>query len=262
MRLFNEPKVYLIGRQEVITEELERFLEDEGCAGFKSDAPSAGEMLVEIAGRIDYNSYKRPRPGGNKAYINNIKEHQHGSVTEMGIWQFIFTNISRSLTHELIRHRHFSPSQRSQRYCDESQVGTIIPDLIKDDPDLVEDYDNTVDLLKSKYILYFNKMYDNLTKGKNDLTPEERTHFRKLARGAARYILPEGTETKIFISTNTRALRNFLELRGSRFAEGEIRKLAFKVLEVIQEEAPNLFGDYEIIETNGTKEITTKYRKI
>src|SRR5437870_7155118 len=91
----------------------------------------------------------------------------------------------------------------------------------------------------------------------------DRTLRRKLARQAARSVLPNATETKIFVTANARALRHFIELRGSRHAETEIRKLAVQVLRIMQREAPNLFGDYELIPLpDGTCEATTTHRKV
>src|SRR5436189_6010537 len=91
----------------------------------------------------------------------------------------------------------------------------------------------------------------------------ERTLRRKLARQAARSVLPNATETKIFVTANARALRHFVELRGNRHAETEIRKLAIAVLRIMQAEAPNLFGDYQLVPLpDGTFEATTEHRKV
>src|SRR5438874_10106265 len=91
----------------------------------------------------------------------------------------------------------------------------------------------------------------------------DKTLRRKLARQAARSVLPNATETKIFVSANARALRHFIELRGSRHAETEIRKLSVQVLKIMQEEAPNLFGDYKLVPLpDGTFEAVTEHRKV
>jgi thymidylate synthase (FAD) len=91
----------------------------------------------------------------------------------------------------------------------------------------------------------------------------DRTLRRKLARQAARSVLPNATETKIFVTANARALRHFIELRGSRHAEVEIRKLAVKVLRLMQTEAPHLFNDYQLVPLpDGTFEATTEHRKV
>ena len=75
---------------------------------------------------------------------------------------------------------------------------------------------------------------------------EDKTLRRKMARQAARSVLPNATETKIFFTGNARALRHFIELRGSEHAEVEIRKVAVQVLRLMQQEAPNLFADYTL----------------
>jgi thymidylate synthase (FAD) len=91
----------------------------------------------------------------------------------------------------------------------------------------------------------------------------DRTLRRKLARQAARSVLPNATETKIFVSANARALRHFIELRASRHADVEIRKLAVQVLRIMQCEAPHLFGDYRLVPlTDGTFEADTPHRKV
>src|SRR5204863_4408334 len=91
----------------------------------------------------------------------------------------------------------------------------------------------------------------------------DRTARRKNARQAARSVLPNATETKIFVTANARALRHFLEQRGSRHAEPEIRKLANRMLDVLQRESPNLFSDYRRDPLpDGTFEVVTDYRKV
>jgi len=90
--------------------------------------------------------------------------------------------------------------------------------------------------------------YDELVKGLEARFTDvpEKTLRRKMARQAARSVLPNATETKIFFTGNARALRHFIELRGSEHAEVEIRKVAVEVLKLMQKEAPNLFGDYTL----------------
>src|SRR5262249_10324539 len=104
IRILREPVVYLVGRQVVDDAFLERFLADHGVI-WQTDTEVAGERLVEVAGRVCYMSFAKPRPGGNQAYLGHILEVGHGSVLEHAVWNFIFTGISRTCTHELIRHR-------------------------------------------------------------------------------------------------------------------------------------------------------------
>src|SRR5476649_3036785 len=104
IKVIREPTVYVMGRQTVNNEEIDRFLVDHGVS-WQTDTEVAGEHLVETAGRICYMSFAKPRPGGNQAYIGHILEVGHGSVLEHAVWNLLFTGVSRSLTHELIRHR-------------------------------------------------------------------------------------------------------------------------------------------------------------
>jgi thymidylate synthase (FAD) len=84
-----------------------------------------------------------------------------------------------------------------------------------------------------------------------------------MARQAARSILPNATETKIFVTANARALRHFIELRCSPDAEIEIRKVAALILHVLQREAPNLFGDYTLQTLpDNTQAAHTPHRKV
>jgi thymidylate synthase (FAD) len=76
-------------------------------------------------------------------------------------------------------------------------------------------------------------------------------------------VLPNATETKIFVTANARALRHFIELRGTRDADVEIRAVAVQMLEILREKAPNLFGDFTITTApDGTQVVTTPHRKV
>jgi thymidylate synthase (FAD) len=257
IRVLREPTVYLMGRQETNAAEVDRFLGEHGVA-WQTDTEVAGEHLVEVAGRVCYMSFVKPRPGGNQAYIGHILEVGHGSVLEHAVWNFLFTGISRSLTHELIRHRAgFGYSQLSQRYVDESVAEYVVPDCVADDPELYPLWLEAVAQSHQAYMMLTEKL---LATFKDE---PDRTLRRKLARQAARSVLPNATETKIFVTANARALRHFIELRGSRHAETEIRKLAIEVLKIMQTEAPNLFQDYALVPLpDGTFEATTPHRKV
>lgn len=258
MRIIRDPQVYVVGRQTIGTDELERFLNDHGVESWTTDTEVAGQKLCEIAGRVCYMSFARPRPGGNAKYFDHLLEVGHGSVLEHAVWNFIFTGVSRSLTHELIRHRAgFGYSQLSQRYVDESDTDFVEPDIIADDPEL-----HAVWLAAMEDSL---AAYRKLTQGlaaRLEHIPD-RTLRLKTARQAARSVLPNATETKIFVTANARALRHFIELRCNEHAETEIRKLAALVWDVLRGEAPNLFGDYQL-ETlpDGTQAARTAHHKV
>jgi thymidylate synthase (FAD) len=257
VRILREPAVYLAGRQQVVQSEVDRFLADHGVS-WQTDTEVGGEYLAEVAGRVCYMSFARPRPGGNKAYIQHILEVGHGSVVEHAAWNLIFTGISRSCTHELVRHRAgWAFSQLSQRYVDESVAEYVEPDVIADDPELHRIWLDAVAHVHQAYV----KLVESLS-AKLAHEPD-RTLRRKMARQAARSVLPNATETKIFVTANARALRHFIEMRASRHAEVEIRKLAVAVLRLMQAEAPNLFSDYQLVPLgDGTFEATTPHRKV
>lgn len=257
MRIIREPAVYVLGRQTVDDAELARFLADHGVS-WQTDTDVASELLCETAGRVCYMSFARPRPGGNATYLGHIKEVGHGSVLEHAVWNLLFTGVSRTLTHELIRHRAgMGYSQLSQRYVDESVAEYVEPDVIADDAELHKIWLDSVARAHQAYMLLADKLQAKYT-GEADKTAR-----RKMARQAARSVLPNATETKIFVTANARALRHFLEQRGSRYAEPEIRKLANRLLDVLVKESPNLFSDYRRDSLpDGTFEVVTDYRKV
>ena len=258
MKIIRRPSVYLVGRQALDQSEVSRFLSDHGVQGWTTDSQRPGEILPEIAGRLCYMSFAKPRPGGNAAYLGHIKEVGHGSVLEHTVWNFIITGVSRSFTHELVRHRAgFGYSQLSQRYVDESVADFIEPDCIADDPELHEVWRSAVEHAQEAYV----KLVAGL-EGKFAEIPDK-TLRRKMARQAARSVLPNATETKIFVTANARALRHFIELRCNEHAEVEIREVAALVLDILQREAPNLFGDYEVVPLpDSTRGAQTKFHKV
>jgi thymidylate synthase (FAD) len=239
LSVVREPRVYLVGRQTVNPEEIDRFLGDHALK-WETDTEVGAEALAEAAGRVCYMSYGKGRKT-NQEFIEHIIEVGHGSVLEHGVWNFLITGVSRSFTHELIRHRHFSYSQLSQRYVDESDSDFIEPDPIATDPELHAVWAEAVNAARAAYDRLVAGLQEKFT------SIEDRTLRRKLARQAARSVLPNATETKIFVTGNARALRHFIELRGSEHADVEIRKVAVEVLKIMQREAPAMFADYTLV---------------
>lgn len=254
MKIITEPSVYLVGKQLGSEAEMDRFLGDHDVPEFSTTAQSDGEAMVEIAGRLCYMSFAKPRPGGNKAYIDHILEVGHGSVLEHAVYSMIFTGVSRSLTHELVRHRAgMSYSQLSQRYVDESDCAFVRPPGIKPGGSPEAIWAQTIGRAQG----YYESLCETLEY--NDFADiDNPTLRRKRARETARSVLPNCTETKIFVTGNARAWRHFLELRGSIHADAEIQRLAIAVLEVLQAESPNLFGDYTVSDQG----IETIWRKV
>ncbi|HEV2424481.1 MAG TPA: FAD-dependent thymidylate synthase [Terriglobia bacterium] len=254
-----KPRVYLLGRQAVADDELARFLSDEGLQ-FSTDTTAAAEVLSEIAGRTCYMSFGKGRKS-NQEYIENILSSKHGSVLEHAIWSLLITGVSRALTHELVRHRAgFGYSQLSQRYVDESDARYVVPPLYQQNDELRARWQETVDLVRRAYENLAAATADYVQQQHPEMAPRDR---RKWARQAARSILPNACETKIFVTGNSRAWRHFLELRGSIHADTEIRLLAVEVARVLTKESPNIFHDVEIIdESDGLPSVRVQHSKV
>lgn len=302
INLIFEPKVYLVGTQTVNRDELDRFMRDNEYPEWSTDTEVAGEELAEVSGRLCYRSFFRKRPGGNKAYIDHINEVAHYSVIEHAVYNFLLTGISRSLSHELVRHRIGSYSQQSQRYVDESECKFVVPpalllevecwrlcqhlrdggspasasvaypkahalsvsrpsayalavraglDWVSGMEQSQERYARLADYLAKK------ALYEEVGCGTGPGCAPS-TENRKYARQAARSVLPEATETQIFVTMNARALRHFLKMRASRHADAEIRRAAYQIFLLVREASPNLFRDFkEEVLPDGSVELTT-----
>src|SRR5579875_2274565 len=126
MAIVRTPTVYVMGRQRVDEEAVGRFLAAHGTS-WETDSEVGGELLTELGGRVCYMAFgTRQGRRSNAEYLGNILQQRHGSVLEHAVWNLLITGVSRSLTHELIRHRAgFGYSQLSQRYVDESETDFV-----------------------------------------------------------------------------------------------------------------------------------------
>lgn len=201
-----------------------------------------GQALAEFAGRACYQSWTKPNPATttNAGYLRHILEVGHLSVLEHGTVTFYFTGVSRSFTHELIRHRHFSYSQLSQRYVPERDAAMVEPAVIAEDPELHKRFVAATEASLRAY----NELLEGLQQRFADVPSA--TLRRKQARQAARSVLPNATETRIVVTGNYRAWRHFLGMRATEQADVEIRELAVECLRQLQRVAPNVFGDFAI----------------
>lgn len=200
-----------------------------------------GERLAEFAGRICYMSQGNPAGRTTREYLENIKKQGHGSVLEHANYSLLIEGVSRSLTHELVRHRAgMAYSQLSQRYVDEGEANFVIPPAILDNDALATVWRAQIDSAQASYIALVGQLMEQYS------WVADKVHRRKMAREAARGVLPNSTETKIIVTGNARAWRTVLELRSSEGAELEIRRWAVAVLRILLAEAPAFFSDFEI----------------
>jgi thymidylate synthase (FAD) len=223
-----------------------------------SDVPwstdaDGGPALVEFAGRACYQSWSKPNPrtATNAAYLRHIIDVGHFSVLEHASVSFYITGISRSCTHELIRHRHFSYSQLSQRYVPEHDAQVVLPPGIENDPELEEIFTASADASRATYAELLSRLEARFADEPNAVLR------RKQARQAARAVLPNATETRIVVTGNYRAWRHFIAMRASEHADIEIRRLAIECLRQLIEVAPQAFSDFEIYALADGTEVAT-----
>jgi thymidylate synthase (FAD) len=266
MNITSEPKVYLVTRPSVDWEGIAAFLEDEGVPPIP-DSIRAGKdesaAVVEISARLCYMSYGRGRKDITD-FVDNLLAKGDGSVFEHVNYGFAITGVSRALTHELVRHRAgFAYSQRSQRFVDESEGRFVLP------PALAEGREGTekARALLTEALESASVSYENLVTALEEVLPQDIfpdwRDRRKAVRQAARSVLPNATETKIFVTANVRAWRHFIQMRGAAYADWEIRKLALMILDIMVEEAPLFFGDFTVEDLpDGTQIATPKYSKV
>ena len=219
---------------------------------WRTDA-EGGQALTEFAGRACYQSWSKPNPktATNAAYLRHIIDVGHFSVLEHASVSFYITGVSRSCTHELIRHRHFSYSQLSQRFVPERDSQVVLPPGIEDDPELQRLFFAAVDASRDAYAALLAKLEAKFADEPNAVLR------RKQARQAARAVLPNATETRIVVSGNYRAWRHFIAMRASEHADVEIRRLAIACLRQLADLAPAVFADFEISTLVDGSEVAT-----
>lgn len=196
-----------------------------------NDEAGSADALGEFAGRACYQSFHKPNEGtrSNGGYLSNIINQRHFSVLEHSSVTFYVEGVSRALTHELIRHRHLSYSQLSQRFVN-GHVHVDHPTL--------EQVGAHSSLLIDEAARHAALAYRSIVR---DL--ESKGLSKKQVREAARMVLPNSTETKIVVTGNLRAWREFIEKRNSPAADAEIQELAREILRHLKSLAPNSFQD-------------------
>ena len=220
---------------------------------WETDA-DGGQALVEFAGRACYQSWSKPNPrtATNSSYLKHIIDVGHFAVLEHASVTFYITGISRSCTHELVRHRHFSYSQLSQRYVPEDDARVVLPPGLEDDPELQQIVLAAADASRATYLEVLARLEAKLDDQPNAVLR------RKQARQAARAVLPNDTETRIVVTGNYRAWRHFIAMRASEHADVEIRRLAIACLRELTALAPAVFADFDIaVLADGTEVATS-----
>lgn len=220
------------------------------------EAATDAERIVEFAGRACYETWDKPNPHtrANDAYLRHIIDVGHDALLEHATATVYVRGLSRAAGNELLRHRHFSFSQLSQRYVPSRAGEVVVPEAIAGDEELTRLFLAAVD--ESRFV------YDELLAALEENSAGEANALlrAKKARQAARAILPNATETRFVVTGNYRAWRTFIAARGSEHADTEIRALAIRCLELLREESPVLFSDFLVSElADGTRMATSPY---
>lgn len=221
-----EPKVTLLARTEVMPAVESHMNVD--------DLVTHNDLLAEFAGRSCYQAWSKPNPATreNRDYIANIIRQGHESVLEHASATFYIEGVSRALTHELIRHRHLSYSQLSQRFVDEGRRAIVAPPAFRGHPELLSDLKWDANDAFDYYEYYVTVL-------RSEGLP------RKQAREAARSVLPNCTETKIVVTGNMRAWRGVIGLRIDPSADAEIQEISQMILDELRKVAPASFADFD-----------------
>lgn len=265
------PKVFLAAETKLNDSGVGYYLGDIEAEEWETNAPSDGEELIEIAGRLCYRSWF---PGmnanvgkvreGNDKYMKNIIKVGHGSVLEHSSVSFIFHNVSRVFTHELVRHRVGTAfSQESLRYVRLTNLGLWLPDntlneiaehcgheAVTEFTDDIERHFERGEELQLKWAKLF-KLDDGTDFG-----------YKKKATSMMRRAAPIGLATGILFSTNHRNLRHLLTMRTNRHAEEEIRLVFSQVGVICQDHWPNIYADFKAEMIDGHYEFQTESVKI
>ncbi len=249
-----QPEVFLIAKPELDYAEVARYLQEVGGEnwlerldrGALDEELNDPQNLAEFAGRLCYRSWA---PGLNPnvsrvradqgEYLQNILRSLHGSVLEHVSFSFALHNVSRVLTHELIRHRPgVAISQESLRFVRLQDIPFWFPEWAQEDPELMKRATAMLQQMED----FQGWMAEHFGLDDEGVAFAEKKHKTSFMRRFA----PEGVGTGLVWTANVRTLRHTLEARTAEGAEEEIRLLFNKIGEVLRQEAPALFGDYEV----------------
>ena len=226
MTTFATPKVTLIAHTAIVPDAIEQRLEIQ-------EGSTDAETLTVYAGRSCYESWSRPneKTREDKDYLRRtLFEQGHFSILEHASATFYLTGVSRALTHELVRHRHLSYSQLSQRFVDESDANIVIPPAARGSEKLMWEFENAAAGARHSYQELVEALLDSGL-------------ARKQAREAARAVLPNMVETRIVVTGNLRAWHEVIERRTAPDADAEFQQVAGMIREELQKLAPAIFKE-------------------
>ena len=240
------PRAFLIAETKVDYAAMDHALLHLGVDGWASDGGTDADVLTEFAGKSCYMSFDKnlnlnlSKVGGrpNSAYIQDgIIGNKHGSVLEHSTVTFFLTNVSRVVTHELVRHRAGTAfSQTSGRYVRSDEIDMYLPDALAVYPEAVAVFQRASE-----------QMEDNLAELVKVTGIETMTNFglKKRLTSAFRRLIGNGQANHIVMTGNHRAWRHIIEMRTSVHAEEEIRVTMGDVAQQLKAKFPTIYGDME-----------------
>ena len=185
------------------------------------------EAVIERAGCTCYQSASTAGRDSKRDFIRRIIENGHYSVLEHAYATFRITGVSRSFTHQLVRHRLCAFSQRSQRYVNEKNFAFVEPESIREKTEAHELFEWFIAEAKNTYC----KLQELGIKNED-----------------ARFVLPNAVQSEIVISANFRELRHIFCVRCNSHAQWEIRNVVLQMFRIMKKEAPSVFQDFLIYE--------------
>ena len=246
------PRAFLIAETKVDYAAMDHALLHLGVDRWASDGGTDADVLTEFAGKSCYMSFDKnlnlnlTKVGGrpNSAYIQDgIIGNKHGSVLEHSTVTFFLTNVSRVVTHELVRHRAGTAfSQTSGRYVRSDSVDVYLPDELGVYPEAVAVFQRAV-----------REMEENIAELVEITGIEDMTDFglKKRLTSAFRRLIGNGQANHLVMTANHRAWRHIIEMRTSVHAEEEIRVIMSDVAQQLKDKFPTIYGD---MDKNGVDE--------
>lgn len=240
-----KPKVYILASTQ-LTNGFEDFLKDNDIKWRPENDISPAEALTELSGRMCYESWPKEDGTfdnkniskireGNDVYIQNVINSGHGSIFEHSTVSFLFNNVTRVFTHELVRHRVGTAfSQTSGRYVRANDISLYIPEIIQENDKAKEIFVDVTKYIEDA-VHELEKVYD-INSIKDFAT-------KKILTSAFRRIAPNGQCNNIVFTANHRTLRHLIELRTSIHAEIEIREVFDIVAKLMKNKFSNIYQD-------------------
>jgi len=264
VELVTKPTVQVVAATRFDRNGARWFLEDHGAGELLRDTTPANHVifgpgedldkLSEFAGRFCYRSWAKGRSSAD--YLDNILSERHGSVLAHGSVSFAISGVSRSLTHELVRHHvGTAVSQESQRFvtADAGEIEVVgymahravVPPAIQSlGGEAIGDFAHDYEVALGSYERWRGRLMAGLALP-DGTSPTTR---KKRVTEAARAFLPNAAETRLVWTMNVRAARNIIAQRGSIHADLEIRRLAYEFARHMMGLAPHSFQDMRMTE--------------